>query len=68
MSKRHQSQPSRQNTRKESSNDVRIYLGDPSETTRERRKKKRENEDLHAIVVLEITWQLRNLRKLRIDT
>jgi len=68
MSKRHQSQPSRQNTRKESSNDVRIYLGDPSETTRERREKKRENEDLHAIVVLEITWQLRNLRKLRIDT
>ena len=42
MSKRHQFQLSRQNTRKESSNDVRIYLGDPSEPTWERGEKKRE--------------------------
>jgi len=52
MSKRHQFQLNRQNTRKESSNDVHIYLGDPLENGE---RKKRENEDLHAIVVLEIT-------------
>lgn len=63
MSKRHQLRLNRQSTRRESNNGFRIYLGDRLEATYHGK-----NEDLHAIVVLEMTWQLRNLRKLRIDT